>query len=252
MNEVKNFLVALQFLTILPVKIKAEIREENFGSSLFWFPFVGLLVGLVLSLIAVAFNFLPPLVISALVLIAAIVITGGIHLDGLGDTCDGFYGTKSKEEILAIMRDSRSGVMGIIGVVCLLLLKFSLIANIPPPIFCQSLIMMAVFARWSQVLACFTSDYARLEGKAKYFLAYKSRSAFLGAGFFTLLLFLLLMKLKGVILLILSLLFILLFIGYIKRRIGGMTGDTIGATSELAEVVFLFSLLIYLKAPCCY
>lgn len=240
----KKFLIALQFLTILPIKIKSQIREKDLGGALIYFPIVGAFIGMFLVLILLVFDFLPHLVTAALVLIGSIIITGGIHLDGFADTCDGFYGTKNKEKILEIMRDSRTGVMGVIGVVSLLLLKFTLIASLPRDILYKALIMMAVFARWSVLFGCFTSNYARKEGKAKYFIEYNSKKEFLAGSIFTIVLFLLLMQTKGIILLGLSLLPVSLFINYIKRKIGGMTGDTIGATNEIAEVVVLFFALI--------
>ncbi len=242
----KRFLVALQFLTILPVKISQSLNKEDFGKSLLYFPVIGLGIGLVLLLTLFLFGFLPNLIISVLVLIISIIITGGIHLDGFADTCDGFYGSKSKEKTLKIMRDSRIGVIGVIGVVSLLLLKFTLIVSIPRDILWKSLIMMAVFARWSQVLACYTSNYARKEGKAKYFIEYVSLNELLIGGFFTIILFLLLMKLNGFILFVLSLLPIFVFINYVKKRIGGMTGDTIGATNEIAEIAILFFAMVCL------
>ncbi len=242
----RGFLIALQFLTILPIKIKSEIKEKDFGKSLLYFPIVGILIGLVLSLTAFLFGFLSNLIAGIFVLIISLFITGGIHLDGFADTCDGFYQSKPKEKILEIMRDSRVGVMGVIGIVCLLLLKFILIVSIPREVLWKSLIMMAVFARWSQVLACYTSNYAREEGKAKYFIEYAGKREFLAGSFLTIALFLLLMELEGVILLILSFLPVFLFINYVKRRIGGMTGDTIGATSEIAEIVVLFFTVIHL------
>ena len=241
----KRFLIALQFLTILPIKIKSEIKEENFGRSLIYFPIVGILIGILLAVSSHIFVFLPRLVLGAFILLISIIVTGGIHLDGFADTCDGFYGSKPKEKILEIMRDSQIGVMGVIGIVCLLLLKFTLIVNIPKDILWKSLIMMTTFARWSQSFACYTSKYARREGKAKYFIEYANRKGIILGGLLTFALFLLLVKLKGLILFALVFILIFLFINYVKKKIGGMTGDTIGATSEVAEVAVLFFTLIF-------
>ena len=243
--EMKKFLIALQFLTILPIKIKLKIKKEDFGKSLAYFPIVGMLIGLVLSLSLFLFSSLPSLVIVALILVISTIITGGIHLDGFADSCDGLYGPKTKEKALEIMRDSHIGVMGVTGIILLLLLKFVFLFSIPREILWKILILMAVFARWSQVLACFSSNYARKEGKAKYFVKYDSKKEFLVGTFFTIALFLLLMKLEGVILLLLCFLPVFMFINYVKRRIGGMTGDTIGATSEIAEIAILFFALIW-------
>ena len=242
----KRFWIALQFLTVLPVKIKSKIAEEEYARSLLYFPVVGMLIGLVLAGVTLLSGFLPNLVVGVLIVITSVFITGGIHLDGFADTCDGFYGLRSKEQILEIMRDSRVGTMGVVGLCCLLFLKVTLIVSIPREILWKLLIMMTVFARWSQVLACSTSDYARREGKARCFVEYDSKKELLVGSIFTVVLSFVLMKLRGGILLVICLLPILLFITYIKRKIGGMTGDTIGAVSEIAEVAVLFFGLVYL------
>ncbi len=241
----KQFLIALQFLTILPINIRSEIKERDFGSSLLYFPVIGILIGLVLSTAVFLVGLLPNLVVGVIILIISIVITGGIHLDGFADTCDGFYGSKPKDKILEIMRDSRVGTMGVVGVVCLLLLKFTLIVSIPREMLWKVLIMMAVFARWSQVLACYMSEYARKEGKAKYFIEHAGKKELFMGILLTSGLFFLLMQIKGIILFLISMFPILLFINCIKRKIGGMTGDTIGSVSEIAEVlILLFCLFV--------
>lgn len=241
----KKFLIALQFLTILPIKIKSEIVEKDYGKSLLYFPIIGMLIGFALVITAFLTSFLPNLVKGMFILIISIIITGGVHLDGFADTCDGFYGSKPKEKILEIMRNSRIGVMGVIGIVSLLLLKFTLIVSIPKNALWKSLIIMTVFARWSQVLACYISNYVRREGKAKYFIEYASKNEVLIGGLFTLGLFLLSVQLKGLILFFISTLLVFLSLYYIKRKIGGMTGDTIGATNEIAEIsILLFYLFL--------
>lgn len=246
----KRFWIALQFLTILPIKIKSEIAEEEYARSLLYFPVVGMLIGSVLAGTTLLSGFLPNLVVGVLIIITSVFITGGIHLDGFADTCDGFYGPRSKEQILEIMRDSRVGTMGAVGIFCLLFLKFTLIVSIPREILWKLLIVMAVFARWSQVLACSTSDYARREGKARCFMEHDSRKELLAGSLFTAALSFAWMKLAGGILLVVSLLPVLLFITYIKRKIGGMTGDTIGAVSEIAEVAVLFFGLVFWGKQC--
>ena len=243
----KRFLIALQFLTVIPVKIKSKIEEKDLGASLMYFPAVGSLIGLLLAVMSLMVNFLPWPVAIALVLIASIAITGAIHIDGFADTCDGFFSSKHREKILEIMRDSRIGTMGTVGIVCLLLLKFNMLISIPKEILWKSLILMVTFARWTQALSCYISDYAREDGKARYFIEYsRGRDFFIGT-LFTLCLFLLLIHIKGAILFFVSIFPALLFINFAKRRIGGMTGDTIGAASEIAELTLLFFMLIYPK-----
>jgi adenosylcobinamide-GDP ribazoletransferase len=241
----KRFLIALQFLTILPIKVKPEIREEDFGKSLIYFPLVGMLIGFFLILILLLFDFLPYLVKAAFILGASIIITGGIHLDGFADTCDGLYGFRTKEKALEIMRDSRIGAMGAIGITLLLLLKFALLASILKENLEKILILMPIFARWAQVFACFCSSYARQEGKAKYFIEYAGKKEIFIGTLFTLVSFLILMRTEGLILFTISYFTIFLFINWIKKKIGGMTGDTIGSVNEVAEgCIFLFGLIL--------
>jgi adenosylcobinamide-GDP ribazoletransferase len=247
----RRFLIALQFLTVLPFNIKGKIEEKDFGGSLVYFPIVGFLIGLFLVSAAYMSAFLPSLVRSVLILVAWVIITGGMHLDGFADTCDGFYGRRSKEEILKIMRDSRIGTMGAAGVTILLLFKFAMLSSIQPENLWTALIITAVFSRWSQVLACTTSEYARDDGKARYFIEYaKGVGMFMGA-LFTLILSWFLMQAKGVILFALLSITVFLFIQYAERKIGGMTGDTIGATNEVAEAAALFFNVMLLNYKIC-
>lgn len=242
----RGFLIALQFLTILPLEIKSELKEKDFGQALIYFPIVGALIGLVLALVLLAFDFLPNLAKIALVLTSSIIITGAMHLDGFADTCDGFFSGKSKEKILSIMHDPHIGTMGTIAVVSLLLLKFSLMASISKALLWKSLIMMAVFSRWIQVLACYLSKYAKEFGKARFFIEYASLKEVIIGGLITVTLLYVLENWKGLFLFILVFVAAFLLINYIKRRIGGMTGDTIGAVSEIIEVcVLLFSLILF-------
>ena len=241
----KRLLIALQFLTIIPFNIKGKIEGEDFGGSLVYFPIIGLLIGLFLAGITYISEFLPPLVTGVLILVAWMAITGGIHLDGFADTCDGFYGNRLKEDILKIMRDSRIGTMGAAGIAMLLLFKFTILSSIRSEDLWKVLIMTAVFARWSQVFACSTSKYARDEGKAEYFIKYAKKTDMFTGALFILILNWFMMGIKGVILFALSAATIFLFIQYVKRKIGGMTGDTIGATNEIAEAAaLLFSLIL--------
>lgn len=238
----KRLLIAFQFLTALPFKIRSEIKEEDYARSLVYFPIVGMTIGATLSAILLCCGFLPVPVLGVIVLIFSAFLTGALHLDGFADTCDGFYGSKPKEEILEIMRDPRIGVMGVVGVTLLLLLKFSLIISLPRDVLWRSLIMICCFARWAQTVGCLV-PYARNEGKAGLFIKYARKKDIIIGGIFTIIVFSALFGLKGIIIFFISLIPALLFIRYVKVRIGGMTGDTIGAVSEITEISALFSIL---------
>jgi len=243
----KSFLVALQFLTILPINISAKVEDKDFGKSLSWFPFVGALIGLALSLITFLSGLLPQPVIAALILAGSLIVSGGIHLDGFADTCDGLYEFTTREKALEIMRDSRIGTMAAAAVIILLILKFSILSGLHQANIWKYLILMAAFARWAQVLACFLSRYARQEGKAKYFIEYAGLREITTTSIFIALLFMLLLGGKGLILLLTCLSITLILINYIKSKLGGMTGDTIGAISEVAEAGVLLFGLIFLR-----
>ena len=239
----KHLLIAFQFLTVLPLKICIEIKGEDYGKSLVYFPIVGMTIGATLSAISLCCGFLPVPVLGAIVLIFSAFLTGMLHLDGFADTCDGFYGSKPKEEILEIMRDPRIGVMGVVGITLLLLLKFSLIISIPKDVLWRSLITMCCLARWTQATGCLL-PYARNEGKAGLFIKYARKEDIIIGGVFTIIVFSALFGLKGIIIFFSSLIPALIFICHAKSKIGGMTGDTIGAVSEITEVSTLFSILI--------
>jgi adenosylcobinamide-GDP ribazoletransferase len=241
---VKYFFIALQFLTIIPIKIKQELKPKDISKSLRFFPVIGLLIGLLLAGVCFVFNFLPPLVMSALIISVLVLISGGLHLDGFADSCDGLYGIRPKEERLKIMRASDVGAMGAIGIACLLILKFAVLASIPKDMLFKTLIIMPVFSRWTQVLACYTSEYAREQGKGMSFLTYNSKKEFIIASIFTLVLFVLILKFKGIILFGLSCVPVFVFMFYIKKKIQGMTGDTVGAVNEFAEVSYVFNTLL--------
>jgi len=243
---IKRFLIAVQFLTILPLRIKGKVEGKEMGDSLQYFPVVGLLIGCILAGISYIASDMPPLVIGILVLIVWTVITGGVHLDGFADSCDGFCQGRSKEDIMRIMHDSRIGAMGAAGIALVLLLKFAVLSSLQYEYLWLALLVSPIVGRWSQVLACAVSKYARDEGKAKYFIGHaKKKDVVLGA-LLVLLAACPAFGAKGVLILAIPAITALLFVKYCVKRIGGMTGDTIGAVNEIAESAALLTCLAIL------
>lgn len=243
----KKFLIALQFLTILPIRIPGRIKEEETAASIAYFPLAGLVIGLILAATVFVFGFLPPAVTIALVIASSILLTGGLHLDGFADTCDGFYAGRTKERRLQIMRDPHIGTMGAIAIIILLLLKFTILLNLPKQILWRTLVIMPLFAKFWLVLACYKSRYAREEGKAKLFIGKSRARTVLITGILTLGLSFALGGVKAIIAYVFSSICLFLFMNYIKKRIGGMTGDTAGAINETAETLLIFFILIAWK-----
>jgi adenosylcobinamide-GDP ribazoletransferase len=240
----KHFLIALQFLTIFPVSIKQKLKNRDFGKALLYFPIVGLIIGIILAVTASIFSFLPPLVTAAIILTTSIILTGGLHLDGFADSCDGLYGNWPKERILTIMKDSNIGAMGVIGLICLLLFKFTLIVSIPTQILWKSLIVMAAFSRWVQTFACAFSTYPRENGKAKLFVTSSKKINVIVSGIITFIAAILMLQLKIILPIVFTFILVCLFMAFVKKKIGGMTGDTIGAVSEITETGILFFILL--------
>ncbi|HHT9130380.1 MAG TPA: adenosylcobinamide-GDP ribazoletransferase [Candidatus Brocadiaceae bacterium] len=264
-----SFLWAFKFLTIIPIDREDKTKPKNYGSVIYWFPVVGLCIGIFLSMTYLPlYYFFPPLVADALIILIYIVITGALHLDGLADTCDGIWGGWNKERRLEIMKDSRIGSFGAIGLVCLLGLRYICLLNVGEiyamnnslsgnsikcasclvsPLFvnkCAILILMPIVGRWAQVCAAGLSKYARSEsGTGSFILEGTTRNHVVYASLFPLFIFWVFYHLSGLVIFAIIIIFTLVWIWYIKKKIGGMTGDTLGATNEIVELLFLLILL---------
>ncbi|HEU0004324.1 MAG TPA: adenosylcobinamide-GDP ribazoletransferase, partial [Ktedonobacteraceae bacterium] len=160
-NQYREFVAALRFLSVLPVPGSALLFDKDETAPRLiigceYFPVVGLLLALLLWLLVLLFSrLIPQIALAALLLVALAMLTGGLHLDGLMDTCDGLFGGRTRERKLEIMRDSRVGSFGVLGALCVLLLKFALLASIPVPSLPTALLLILPVARWSMVLALY-------------------------------------------------------------------------------------------------
>jgi adenosylcobinamide-GDP ribazoletransferase len=174
-------------------------------------------------------------------------LTGGIHIDGFGDTIDGLAGGKTKEEILNIMKDSHIGVMGVLGIISLLSLKLCFLCEIPEQLKNHTLLLMPLMGRWSIVIGCCLAPYARVEGTGKAFVTYVgAKELFIGTAI-TIVVTLLLIGWQGMLLTFIIPLFALIWIKYLRMKIGGITGDTLGALCEVSEIITLLSMIILSK-----
>lgn len=241
-----RFLAALQFLTIIPIRTKEAVDEKRLASSTVYFPIIGLLLGLIL---VVANNLLPlispePFLTNVILVISLSILTGGLHLDGLADTFDALLSRKSKPEMLKIMRDSRVGTMGVLSLIAVILLKLSLLSSLAPGIKNASLLSMCLLGRYALVFSIFFFSYAREEGKARVFMEGMNLKAFSLATLISLVFSVVLLGLKGLAVFIMVAAFAFLAGRFITNKIGGMTGDTLGAINELSEAFVLLCILI--------
>jgi len=236
-----SFLTAWHFLTAIPLPWRGSGQTDRLASSLTYYPFVGVLMGglLVLGSILCA-PFFPKSVTDLLVLFLLILLSGGIHLDGLADTVDGFSGGARKEEILEIMRDGRVGSIAVMALFFVLAGKLLLLNQLKGSEESMALLAMPALGRWSMVLASYLAPYARQEGLGKEIIGKVStRSLGIASGVLAILL-LATFRTRGLVLFFLAALGAVFLIRMLSRRIDGMTGDTVGAVGELSELLFLF------------
>jgi adenosylcobinamide-GDP ribazoletransferase len=252
------FFTAAQFLTRLPTPAVQDFDPSSLSRSLRYFPLVGVLIGLInVAVWWLASLRLPASVSIGLMLAASVVLTGALHEDGFADACDGFGGGTTPDRVLAIMKDSRIGAYGAIGVVLLLGLKWTALAALPGALFPLIVIAAHSMSRWCAIGLIWRLAYVRADGeaKAKPFAGSLSGPAWALSG---------LIGVAGIAPLAVAwarwsggdtgpafgaavlgggaagaTLAVLLAATYFRRRIGGYTGDCLGAAQQLAELAFL-------------
>ncbi|MCY1720119.1 adenosylcobinamide-GDP ribazoletransferase [Prolixibacteraceae bacterium Z1-6] len=245
-NELKIFLTALSFYTRVPVGNIKGWSERMLNKSTRYFPFIGILVGGVGALVFTVFNlYLPVSMAVILSMVSTILFTGAFHEDGFADFCDGFGGGYTPEKILLIMKDSRIGTYGSIGLISILGAKFITLMHTDAMRIPIILIAGHAFSRVFPVLLIYTSEYARLDASSKTKPVGKADSLFS-------LLFAVLIgsapliffgwhEIIIVVALLMSTSFF--FRNYITRKLGGYTGDVLGALQQLCEVGFYLAIL---------
>lgn len=281
------FFIALQFLTRLKIVNQTEWSVEDFGKSVVAFPYVGLIIGLILALLyGILSPFIPLVPLMLILVIAEFLITGGLHADGLMDTSDGLFSGRERDRKLEIMKDSRIGSFGVVAFVFVTLLKWQLLTAIPTAEFIpMALIMMPLMSRWSLVLSIRSYPYAREQGMGaafanlapKHVITYNTLSTFfmpivillIGVILYTLLygvysifsiadvgyvvgLGVLVYATLGIFQINIESMIITYIINrilnhYIVKQLGGTTGDTYGFVVEVTEVLLLLIYIIILS-----
>jgi len=236
------------------VVLKHQVSPEQIGRATAYFPLVGLIIGGILAGLNWLLNLiLPTPVVNVLLIVALVIITGAIHLDGLADTCDGMAGHKPVEERWKVMRDSRTGAFGVVGVAIVLLVKYVALDNVPPDSITATLLFVPVVSRWAMVYAIFSFRYARPEGLGKAYKEATRWPQFTVGTIFTLAAAAALYPLFSVtgFLLIGGVWIITTGLAfYLKYKFAGLTGDSYGAINEVCEVMaLLFVVIIFTTAP---
>ncbi len=250
LHQYRKLLAATGFLSILPLPgskrlFSAPVVDASPLSGGEYFPLVGALLALLLAgaalLLAPLF---PQPVLAALLVVGLVILTGGLHLDGLMDTCDGLFGGLTRERKLEIMRDSRVGSFGVLAGICALLLKFACLVCLGKHNLPAILLVTLPAARWALVLALRLFPGARTSGLGATFRQDITPRKLALACILTLLLVLLGAQLAGLLVLGVMTLCALALGAWITRQLGGLTGDTYGAIAESAEIAGLLTFLL--------
>jgi adenosylcobinamide-GDP ribazoletransferase len=236
---VRRFFAALGFLTVLPVPEGWGGGERELSRCAPFFPVVGLLIGAVVAVGTWGLGqVMPAWPASVLTVIALIGVSRGLHMDGLSDTADGFLSSRPRERILEIMRDSHVGAMGVMAIVCAVFLKVAALASLSGEVRWRAALLTPVAGRCALVVSMAALPYARgTEGLGALFYRGRSRLDAVWAVLFLGLAGWAAAGAAGLAASILSVVLTLLFAVYTYRKIGGATGDTLGAACELAEIV---------------
>lgn len=236
----KTLAMALQFLTRFYV-YRGEFDELAYGRAPVFFPLVGLFLGAAWTALYFSLSpFFPPAVTAALLVLGMVAFSGGLHLDGFMDTMDGIFSGRSREKMLEIMRDSRVGAFGVIGLACLLLLKFALLFSLPREVLPRLLLIVPAISRWGMVYAIARFPYARPQGLGLLQVRH-TRGRELALASLFVLVAAVLGGPVGLVLLFVSLLLVHGLGFYLTGRLGGLTGDTYGAINEILEVFLLLA-----------
>lgn len=249
------FLLATQFLTRLPTPALTHAAAAALPQSARYFAVVGLLVGLInVGIWWVLIHWLPAPVSVGLMLASSLLLTGALHEDGFADTCDGFGGGTTADRVLSIMKDSRLGAYGAIGICVLLGLKWSVLVAIPAAAFPLLVVGAHMFSRWCASGLIWRMRYVRIDADAKAapFAQGLSAREWILSGVLGVLGLLPLIdagahlsrELERAVLfgaVTAAAITALLAAAYFRRRIGGYTGDCLGAVQQLTELAFLLA-----------
>lgn len=237
----KGLFAAIGFLTVLPVPRTLQGDGRVLAGGVPFFPLVGLLIGAVTAAADMVFvRVLPPLPAALLTVLVLTVLTGGLHLDGLADTADGLFSVRARERMLEVMRDSRIGTMGVLAVVFVLGLKIGAVAALAAPDRSAALVLAPLAGRGAASYMLTALPYARPEGGlAAPFIVRRSWWNPLFAAVFLLSAGAFLGGVRGVGWAAASGGVAMAMTVYVGRKLGGFTGDTVGAAVEVAETVLL-------------
>ncbi|MEM7432602.1 MAG: adenosylcobinamide-GDP ribazoletransferase [Pseudomonadota bacterium] len=240
-SEVYTLLLAVQFLTRLPIATDSAYSSQRMAASVRYYPLVGVFIGAIAAALFFAADYVFPMVVAIILsTVLTILLTGAFHEDGLADTFDGVGGGLTRERALEIMKDSRIGTYGGLALVSMLALKVAALTGLTPAAITVCLIAGHGLSRWSSVVVIATSDYVRASGTAK------PTAEGIGAGSMLFASVVALACIAGIAYLLSPLAAAGAVAGLVvghgvmrwiyQPKIGGYTGDCLGAVQQVSEV----------------
>jgi adenosylcobinamide-GDP ribazoletransferase len=245
---VSGLVIAARYLTILPLPGRRHAPAERLGRAAAWFPVVGLALGLLLGVLDRALAaWFPSLLAALLTLTAWKLMTGGLHLDGLADCLDGLAG-RDREHRLAIMRDSRIGTFGTVGLILFLMLELVALSELAPEARWRVLLVAPAIARAGPPLLARLWPAARETGQGAAFVGGVGRAGTLLALAVATLAGLSVLGAAGLVAAVAGLTAAVAAARFLTGRLGGLTGDVLGASVEIAELVALLAVIAWVGA----
>jgi adenosylcobinamide-GDP ribazoletransferase len=240
------YIIALQFLTIIPLPFSVRCEEKDLGRSLSFFPLAGLTLGALLVGLQYPLSAILPRGVVDLILITALaVVSGVLHLDGVADVCDGLAARGGRERFLAVMKDSRTGAAGAVGLILALLLKYQALLHVPDDVKRQALFCFPMLGRFAMAQMTVGARNARSQGLGTSFIGGAGWFQMLMATITTLVAAVLFTGVRGLWLFVAAYLTTWMMKAWFHRKIGGVTGDVIGCAGELNEIICLLVLLAF-------
>lgn len=245
-KQLKLFLGSVGFLSIIPTGTSGKLTKPELGRSAAYFPAAGLVIGIIGMTLALALDkILPSPATNALLILYLVVISGGLHLDALADTVDGFIGGRTRKQRLAIMREGASGPIGVAAVTLTLLLEFTFLNSLTGPPRLLAILTVPALARWPMVWLAWRLPAVRRSGLGFIFAGQVRKIDVVGSGLVAGLICVYLSLLLGplnLIILPVLLLAAVVGTGVNKKLIGGVTGDTLGAMVEISEIILFLAI----------
>lgn len=247
----KAFILQLTFLTRIPVPFQVDFKQADYVRGIWFFPLIGLLIGTILSPLMLLKSFIPGTIFGLLIIFGYLMITGGLHLDGLADVCDGLFSGRTKERVFEIMSDSRLGAFGAIGLMLYFLTFYCVgtasmataISGVTTSWTLPLVVTFPMVGRAIGMMSCGVSKYAKANGLGEALVTYAKTKHVL----YALVVSLIMTYLFGMtycLALVVTIIASGIILYRIHKRLDGITGDVIGCMVEMSQMVYLISALI--------